>query len=97
MKPRINILICQNLLIAILTLFIINYMYDKYDKNIYKCSKETHMFGLMFPIINIILLNIILVKYVKIKMDFINIGIIISLILSYSMLYFHLIHQYKNN
>ena len=97
MKPRINMLICQNLLIAILTLFIINYMYYKYEKNIYKCSKETHMFGLMFPIINIILLNIILVKYVKNKIDFINIGIIILLSLSYSMFYFHLIHQYKNN
>ena len=57
----------MNLLLINLILIIIMYKsielyYIKYDKDKYKCSRHTHIFGLLFPIINILFINLIYYK-----------------------------------
>ena len=52
-------IIFVNIIISIATYFIIDIFYRTNDKQYYRCSVKTHWFGILFPIINILFLNII--------------------------------------
>ena len=54
-----NIILIINVFIFVFSKIFINYFYDKNDKDFYRCSKFTHSFGLIFPIINIIFILLI--------------------------------------
>ena len=93
---KIQHLIVYNVLLGVLVYIITNNFYNNYDKNYYKCSINTHKFGVMFPLINIFFINILYYNNIISKKNYcILIIAIIALIFSYSMMIFHLIYHFN--
>ena len=90
MKP--NKIILLNITIGLLIPMVIYKFYKKFDKQYYRCSDKAHLFGILFPATNIVLISLLLNK--NYDNCSINNGLkIVLLIFSYSMFYFNLIYH----
>jgi len=87
----INIILL-NIVIGLIIPVIILKFYRKYDTNYYRCSIPAHIFGIILPVTNIILISILLDKHNDTCNTHTGLKILI-LVLSYSMFYFHLIYH----
>ena len=87
----INIILL-NIIIGLVIPIIILKCYIKSDMNYYRCSTPTHIFGIILPVTNIILISMLLDKHNNLCNIHTGLKILV-LLLSYSMFYFHLIYH----
>lgn len=78
-----------NVIIFIFSQVFTNYFYNKYDKNFYRCSKFSHKFGIIFPIINIIFI-LLIQKNLNSKMILLS---YVSLLFTFMILTFHIYYE----
>lgn len=74
-----------NIQIALVTFILTLIVFNKTDKQYYRCSTSTHIFGLIFPLVVILYLNKSIDKQ--------NTTYIIILGMAYSMFFFHTFHE----
>jgi len=90
-------IIFVNIIIVLITYFSIQQFYQKNDRQYYNCSKKTHVFGLIFPILNIIFINILYFRQqISLNNKELYIISLVCLMLSYGMLHFHLFYQFDS-
>jgi len=81
----------DTLILPLGAFFAVNAGYQKFDAGYYRCSTTTHIFGILFPLF---MLYVIL----GLKKDCITtFNKTVVLLLSWSMLFFHLFYEYDKN
>lgn len=89
-------LLVSVIFIAIFNILLTNYLYNITDKNYYRCSKFTHAFGFILPIISIsFILYLYNKKILKFTNNFVTHFSMVILGFSFSMISFH--YNYELN